>query len=36
MKLIYQSKPKIKFQNLSKEEWVEKVSRRPKENSWIL
>ena len=26
MKLIYQSKPKIKFQNLSREEWVKKVS----------
>ncbi len=25
MKLIYQSKPKIKFQNLTKEEWIEKV-----------
>jgi len=25
MKLIYQSKPMIKFQNLTKEEWIEKV-----------
>ncbi len=27
MKFVYQSGPKIKFQNLSKEEWIEKVSR---------
>ena len=27
MKLIYQSKPKIKFQNLSREEWIVKLSR---------
>jgi predicted nucleotidyltransferase len=26
MKLIYQSKPKIKFQNLSREDWTEKLS----------
>lgn len=26
MKLVYQSKPKSKFQNLSKEEWIGKVS----------
>ena len=26
MNLIYQSKPKIKFQNLSREEWIKKVS----------
>ena len=26
MKFVYQSKPKIKFQNLPKEGWIEKVS----------
>ncbi len=26
MKLVYQSKPKIKFQNISKGKWIEKVS----------